>query len=175
MPSDDEPKVIGRPSLYSDELALTICERLADGMSLVEVCRAEGMPHRSTVFRWLEQHPSFRDRYARARDFQAESMFDDILNIADDARNDWMERSEDKGRGWIENGESLRRSQLRVEARKWCAAKLTPRKYGDKIEVTGKITADVARMTDEELAEYIARRTGSAGVIAPPQDTSVAD
>lgn len=100
------------------------------------------MPDKATVFRWLESKDAFRDQYARAREVQADTLFDEILDIADDGRNDWIEKRNADGEviGWQENGEALRRSQLRIDARKWMAGKLLPKKYSEKqqVEVTGK-------------------------------------
>ena len=122
----------GRPSDFTQGLADQICERLAEGESLRSICDEDGMPNKATVFRWLALHEMFRDQYARARETQADSLFDEILAIADDGRNDWMKRHGDDER-WVENGEALRRSQLRVDARKWMAGKLRPKKYGERI------------------------------------------
>lgn len=125
---------------YSPEEAaaikLIICERIANGESLRTICDDEDMPTKSTVFLWLREDGDFSDHYARARESQADALFDEILTIADDGRNDWMERknAEDQNIGWVENGEALRRSQLRVDARKWMAGKLQPKKYGDKLQ-----------------------------------------
>lgn len=112
-----------------------ICERIAGGESLRAICDDEALPAMSTVFKWLAEDEKFSEQYARAREAQADALFDDILTIADDGRNDWMERTNADGEsiGWRENGEALRRSQLRVEARKWMASKLLPKKYGDRI------------------------------------------
>jgi hypothetical protein len=135
---------MGRPSKFSQETADTICERLALGESLRAVCSGDDMPSQSMVFRWLasEEHAEFREQYARAREAQADSLFDEILDIADDGSNDWMERKNQEGEniGWQENGEALRRSALRVDARKWMAGKLQPKKYGDKtqMQLTGE-------------------------------------
>lgn len=130
----------GRPSTFSQAIADEVCERLADGESLRSICDGEGMPDKATVFRWLakEENHIFRDQYARARETQADSLFDDILAIADDGRNDFMKRNGDEG--WLANGEAIRRSQLRVDARKWMAGKLQPKKYGERVtqELTGK-------------------------------------
>jgi hypothetical protein len=100
------------------------------------------MPHKATVFKWLGENVSFSDKYARAREAQADALFDDILSIADDGRNDWMEKTSADGgnMGWQENGEALRRSQLRIDARKWMAGKLRPKKYSDKLQVEGSVT-----------------------------------
>lgn len=97
------------------------------------------MPDKATVCRWLAKNVDFRDQYARAREAQADSLVDDILSIADDGRNDWMLRKFGDDERWVENGEAIRRSVLRIDARKWMAGKLQPKKYGEKItqEVTG--------------------------------------
>jgi hypothetical protein len=79
-----------------------------------------------------EEHKDFSNQYRRAREAQADSLVDDILSIADDARNDWMKRNGENATGYQENGEALRRSALRIDARKWLAGKMAPKKYGDK-------------------------------------------
>ena len=125
----------GRPSLYSPDLAAAICAELADGRSLRSVCRDEGMPDARTVFRWLAAHEEFRQQYARAKEESADALVEDILDIADDGRNDWMERAgDDAGAGWVLNGEHVQRTKVRIDARKWIAAKLKPKKYGDKVQ-----------------------------------------
>lgn len=129
---------MGRPTAFSQEVADDICEKLAEGRSLRSICLSGDMPGAATVFRWLadERFSAFREQYARAREAQADALFDEILDIADDGRNDWMERQGDDGTaGWKENGEAIRRSQLRVDARKWMAGKLRPKKYGDSTTI----------------------------------------
>ena len=129
----------GRPSSYTEDMADRICELIADGESLRSICRAEDMPAKSTVFKWLRDVPGFSDQYARARETQADAIFDEIIDIADDASNDWMERTNSDGDsiGWQLNGDHVRRSQLRIDARKWMAGKLRPKKYGDKLALSG--------------------------------------
>nr|WP_267550443.1 hypothetical protein [Rhizobium rhizogenes] len=99
------------------------------------------MPGQTTVFRWLNANDDFRQQYARAREVQADTLFDDILDIADNARNDWMERRGEDDAGWQVNGENIRRSQVRIEARKWMAGKLRPKVYGEKLDIdlNGKV------------------------------------
>jgi len=107
---------IGRPSDFTQEIADAICERLAEGESLRKICLADGMPNKATVFRWLVAHPTFSDQYARAREEQAETLADEIVEISD-------------GDG---EASDPQRDRLRVDARKWVASKLKPKKYGDK-------------------------------------------
>lgn len=125
---------------FSDEIAVKICDALADARSLRSICCEPDMPSQSTVFRWLadDRYVSFREQYARAREAQADALFDEMLDIADDGSNDWMERKRDDGSTEeVLNHEHIQRSKLRIDARKWMAAKLRPKVYGDKIQHTG--------------------------------------
>lgn len=150
----------GRVSEFTQETADEICQRIADGESLRSICAGDAMPATSTVFKWLNEQPVFSEQYARAREAQADTLFDEMLDIADDARNDWMERRGEDDAGWVANGEHIQRSKLRLDARKWMAGKLQPKKYGERVtqEHVGKddgpIRAEVA--SDKELARWIA-------------------
>lgn len=114
------------------------------GETLTAICADESMPDRVTVWRWCEANEEFRNAYARARDEQVETFVDQTIDISDDARNDWMARlgDEDAGEGWVANGEHIQRSRLRVDTRKWVAAKLKPKKYGERqtLEHEGTVT-----------------------------------
>lgn len=138
----------GRPTDYCQETADAICERLADGESLRTICVDEAMPNRVTVYRWLFKHVEFSNQYAQAREYQAETMADEMTDIADDGSNDWMEKRDEDGVniGWRENGEAIRRSALRIDTRKWIAARLLPKKYGDKVQTdhTGSVFITIA-------------------------------
>lgn len=131
---------MGRPSDYTQEIADLICSRLAEGISLRTVCKADDIPDATTVFRWLRTHDEFRQQYARAKEESADALVEELTDIADDARNDWMERLGEDGQplGWRENGEAIQRSRLRVDTRKWIASKLKPKKYGEKLDLDHK-------------------------------------
>ena len=139
----DTPK---RPNQFTQDLADEICSRLMSGVSLREVCRSDDMPYRARVHEWLNAHPEFADQYARAIEVRADHLFDEILDIADDASNDWMERNvEDAGAGWALNGEHVQRSRLRIDARKWALSKMQPKKYGDKLALDhGNLNVTIA-------------------------------
>lgn len=135
----DEPKR-GRPSDYTGDIVTEICGRLANGQSLREICANEDMPGKSTVFQWLAAHAEFADQYARARAAQIEHWADEIVEIADDGTNDWIERQNSDGSTYeAVNSDHINRSRLRVDTRKWLMSKLAAKKYGDKVtqEVTG--------------------------------------
>lgn len=115
----------GRPSDYLPEVAADICALLASGESLLKVCKRPGMPDKSTVFRWLAAHDEFRDNYAKATEARADSIFEEMFVIADDA---------------IPDAAEVAKARLRVDTRKWALARMNPRKYGDKVtnEIVGK-------------------------------------
>lgn len=162
----------GRSTLFGAEVADAICERIANGESLRSICDDDDMPNKATVFRWLAKHQEFGDQYARAREIQADALFDDILSIADDARNDWMERRGEDDAGWVANGEHIQRSRLRIEARKWMAGKLRPKKYGERIEVEGNLRHEhITEISDNELARIAA--AGRAGTAAKAPSSNV--
>lgn len=129
---ENTPKT-GRPTDYTPELADNICARIAEGQSLRRICRDDDMPCTSTVFTWLRIHKSFLDQYEKAKTEQADALAEEMLDIADDGSNDWMEKFDKEGMsiGWTVNGEHVQRSRLRLDTRKWIASKLKPKKYGD--------------------------------------------
>jgi hypothetical protein len=129
---------MARALAYTQEKGDRICELLVEGRSLRSICAGEkGMPSAAVICRWLAEHEDFRRQYARAREAQADSLVDETLDIVDDGRNDWMEIHSKAGEslGYKLNGEAISRSKLRVEQRRWLAARLAPKKYGDKAEV----------------------------------------
>lgn len=129
---------MARPSIYTQELADTICLRIAEGESVRDIVKDEDMPSSSTIFRWLldETKKPFWEQYAKARAVQAETMFEELLEIADDGSNDWIERNDEGNKGYDFNGEHYQRSRLRIDTRKWYLSKVVPKKFGDKLDLT---------------------------------------
>jgi hypothetical protein len=136
----------GRPAIFSIEVADTICARLATGEPLSRICRDDGMPSLTTVYKWLRECEDFAKNYARAREDQADTLADETLEISDDGTNDWMASNDPDNPGYKLNGEHVQRSKLRVDARKWAAAHLRPKKYGDlkQVELSGPDGAPLA-------------------------------
>src|SRR5688572_25435291 len=98
---------VGRPSTFTQETADAICLRLATGESLRSICADEQMPGQSTVYQWLNANEAFVEQYTRAREAQADTIFDEILDIADDGHNDWMLRKFGEDERYVENGEAI--------------------------------------------------------------------
>lgn len=125
----------GRPSGYTEEIAAEICLRIVrDDAKIREICALEHMPSKTTLFRWLETYPEFREQYARARSFQMECWEDDLLDIADESEYDAIE--EDGKMKW--NHEHINRAKTRIDTRKWVMGKRNG-KYSEKrlLEHTG--------------------------------------
>jgi hypothetical protein len=147
----------GRPSIYSDELASKICGYVAEGYSLRQIGDLPQMPHQRTMKRWLAEKPTFQERYAQAKEEMAEHFAEEILEIADDGSNDWIEREVESGKIIkVVDHEHIARSRLRVDTRKWLMSKLLPKKYGERLDVNTHIDL-VARLSAMTPAERLAR------------------
>jgi hypothetical protein len=154
-----ETRPVGRPSSYTQEIADRICSELAEGRSLRTICKADDMPSCVTVYAWLRIHDEFLKQYTRAKEDAADAFAEEMLDIADEASNDWMEVHDKDNPGYRLNGEHINRSRLRVDTRKWIASKLKPKKYGDKVAVGGADDLppiQTADMTETEVARRIA-------------------
>lgn len=162
---------LGRPSRCTKGTTTAICMRLALGESLRGICRDPDMPGLRTVMTWLLMHDEFRQQYARARELQAELLADELIEIADDARNDWMQRLGEDGTpvGWKLNGEHVQRSRLRIDARKWIAARLLPKKYGNRVQ------ANVQAGVEFSVAEEIERARARARAVKQRRSPNPSD
>lgn len=143
---------IGRPSIYTDELAEKICEQIATTSKSMKTICNELSINVMTVLNWLcETHdnyrPEFSKMYARAKEMQSDFLVEEIIEISDDSRNDLL--FTDEWGNKVENKEFVNRSRLRVDSRKWIASKLRPKKYGDKLD----ITSDGEHVSDGKLIE----------------------
>jgi hypothetical protein len=104
------------PVEYSDKLAEEILAMIESGMSLVSICALPDMPRISTVYDWIDKSPELADKYARARQRQADTLASMVMTEAFSASDAQIGR-------------------LRIDALKWTASKLAPKKYGDKIDI----------------------------------------
>ena len=127
--------------VFDQKVADIICMMLSEGMSLRQILKADTtgtLPAQSTVYEWLLRHPLFAEQYARAREEQADTLADEIISIADEQPE--VIAVTDKQGAWIEHkldGAFLQWQKNRIEARKWTAMKLKPKKYGDRMAVEG--------------------------------------
>jgi len=124
-------KKIGRPCEYTDEIADIILGRISEGESLKGICRDLKIMN-VTVYSWMRARPSFLTLYAQAREDRADSLGDDLQEIAD-----------------ASTPETVQVDRLRTDVRKFIAAKLNPRKWGDRVaaELTGKDGGPIQTMS----------------------------
>lgn len=123
---------MGRPSSYTPEIAAEICERLAGGESLLEICEDDGYPGESTVRAWaLEDREGFSAKYARAREIG------------------YHHEAEDLGRGIATvKPKDVPRARLEFDIKRWRLSKMLPKVYGD---------ATLLKHADNEGNEFVVR------------------
>lgn len=139
----------GRPSIFSDAIADRILEGLMDGRSLRQICTDKGMPDRVTVIRWMAAKEDFATKCAKARTVQADLMDDLILETAHNC-----------------TPATAQADKVKISAYQWRAAKLVPKRYGDKVALTGGDggpirtlnEAELAKLSDEDIERLLAIR-----------------
>lgn len=141
---------MGRASLYSDELAAALCERVAAGESLKKMCLDDPcLPSFGTVFRWLRENPEFDAMYQAAIRVKAHGYVDESVHIADETK---------KAVDMVQ----INSAKLRVDTRFRAAAKIDPGAWGDRvkidaaIDVQATIIAGVRALSDDELVAIMA-------------------
>lgn len=147
---------MGRPTLYTKELADLICQRVATTtFGLARLCALhDDMPAKITVNEWRYRYADFAAQYAQAKLVQADLLAEEMLDIADDGTNDWMESFGEEGEiGYKLNGEHVNRSRLRIDTRKFLASKLLPKQYGQHAEEVKPENKSVIEMLIDKLAE----------------------
>jgi len=131
-PQTKEKTKMGRPSLYSDALAIKICTRLGLGESLRKICLDDDMPSMASVMTWLTTKADFLEQYTRAREIQAETQFDELIDIVDQPPE--LSYVTGKDGELIEvkfDSSYVQWMKLRVDTRKWTAARMAPKKYAE--------------------------------------------
>jgi len=120
-----------------------ICNRIKQGESLRSVLRDENMPSSQTFYIWIEEDVKKSKRYAYVCEQRADSIFEEIIEIADETS---LDKKIIEGGIELTNHEAIQRSRLRIDARKWMLGKLNPTKYGDKTN----LTIEDKRLTESE-------------------------
>jgi hypothetical protein len=128
----------GRPTDYTPEFGDAICAEIAGGISLKKICEKKTMPSRQTVYTWFRLHEEFLDNYTRAKDDSADALADDIIEIS---------------QGVLKKKYDPQAARVAIDGMKWSASKLKPKKYGDKLDLTGEstVTHKFKDLDDEQL------------------------
>lgn len=122
---------------YRQRITNIICEEIANSeLSLWDICDSKpDMPCSRTFARWIADDEELCQKYARAKEFQADYLAAQIRSIADECRIGVKTTKKASGTETT-TGDMVERSRLQIDARKWLASKLAPKKYGDKIDHT---------------------------------------
>lgn len=140
LPSKLPNKIHGN-STYSEDLAREICTVVSTSTKgIPALCKIyEHWPNQDTIYQWRWLYPEFADRYMQAKMLQGYLLAEEIISIADDDSHDYY-IGED-GIAKVDQ-EAIHRARLRIEARKWLAAKLLPKLYGDRVQTDLNITVN---------------------------------
>ena len=145
--------------MYAVDAVTDIQERVITeiqaGRSIRQVCKDDGMPHFTTVLRWIIADGQFATKYARARTAQADTLFDRMEEVEESVANGSMDSHA---------------ARVVLDSMRWRASKLAPKIYGDRLDVsvsdtrisiTGALQAAQARLVD------VVDVTPRAGVAGP--------
>jgi hypothetical protein len=99
-------------------------------------------PTVQTVYRWLDQYPSFREKYERARLLQADIHADTMMEMAADV---------------LKNPQKASAYRVAADILQWQASMRNPKMYGNKVTVESKappmnpsqIKAEIAALEKE--------------------------
>jgi hypothetical protein len=146
----EEPKPTAAQSTFTEEIFGAICERMAEGEGLREICRDPEMPSRSTFLRWVENDTGRQAKYQKAREALMDFYAEEIRTIAWDDSNDTIKR---EGKPDLCNHEWIARSRLKVDTLKFLMAKLHPRRYGEKLPETAEQKSHEAALLELEATK----------------------
>lgn len=151
-------------TIYTEEIAQTICERIANGEFLRVICREEGMPNWRTVYLWIETKPEFAERMERARAIGSDAIASDCLEIADTPLLGEEVTIKGDGTEEVKRSDMLGHRKLQIDTRLKMLAKWHPKKYGDKLAIGGADDLPPLKtMTDEALDERIKKLSEAVG------------
>lgn len=138
----------GRPTIYSADLAATICALIAARIPVVEICDRVDMPSKDTLYRWKRENKEFSDQYARAREDRA------------DARQDRIDEIVKKMLGGEIEPQAAR---VAIDAEKWQMSKEQPKRYGERLAVGGDEDAPPIQVTRIERVIVRPSNTETSG------------
>lgn len=152
-------KRTGRPTIYSDDLADDICQRIAEGATLVKICDDASMPSYRAVLNWRSHIPAFKVKYDAAREDAADMLADELKQIALDVK---------EGRLDPQAGRVV------IDTFKWMASKLKPKSYGDRLEThlthtaSSELLAAMDRLGPKGLPGDKSKIIDGAAIELPP-------
>jgi hypothetical protein len=127
-----EPKAKRYSETQKNDIVNAICEAIEGGKSLRQSIKDSKIGF-ETFYIWIDLDKDKAKQYTRACEIRAEKIADEILEICDSTEDDIITDLEGNK---ITNHNVINRDKLRVDTRKWLLGKLSPKKYGDKLDIT---------------------------------------
>ena len=158
-----QPKATGRPSKYTPEIAQEMCRLLSDGIPLREICRRDGFPAWQTVYDWMYRDDEavaagggvgLSGAIARARDQGYDAIAEECLLIADTPQFGQKQVMTDDGTATTVE-DMLGHRKLQIETRLKLLAKWNPKKYGDRVALTGADGAPPIQVESRHLFDAV--------------------
>ena len=118
-----------------------ICDELIAGKSMRQICSPDDMPNFVTIIKWMNGDDEIANTIARARQFQADTLYDDIQAITQDT---------------ITGKLDAQTAKVAIWAKQWSAGRMKPKKYGDTRFIEQKTKVSFEDMSDEDIARELA-------------------
>jgi hypothetical protein len=124
---------------YTPERALDICEFVAEGGTLTDICTGkDGMPVRATFHRWCAQYPDLHKAYLAARELSALSLEEEALGLARKLKN----------AGSDITGVKVRAFEVAMAQFRWSAVRRDPKRYGQSAEKSSAVNIQINTTLD---------------------------
>jgi len=143
-----------KPYPWSADIEDEIFNRIAEGQAVRSICKDDWLPSERTFYKRLSEDPEFTQRYVRAREAQADAIFEECLSIADSQEGDVVIVD---GKESV-NHDVIARAKLRIDTRKWMAGKLRPKVYGEKLD----LSSSDGTMTPQAITRTVIDPRGDA-------------
>jgi hypothetical protein len=142
---------------YSDELAQEVCERIAVGELLINVCLEEHLPTMRRCNQWMREHTEFAQLYQSAINDRVNVFEEQVILIADDMRHDFRTVIKNGQEKRVPDPEMVARAKLRIEVRFRHLKAGRPAKWGDVSTLNVK-NADSIRRTSALMSLSVKSR-----------------
>lgn len=101
-----------------------VCEAVANGSLAIKAIKAHGVSP-ATFYKYVYEDPARLQAWGEARIIGSHAMAEEVVALADDAR-----------KAKKLTPVTVAAATLQVNGRKWLSARVNPRAYGDKLDVT---------------------------------------
>lgn len=145
---------MARQSDFTEDIGNEICAQIIEGKSLRKICRSSKMPHAATVCRWLadDRYKMFREQYAQACKERSEYHHEELIDLGDNALSMVKKATDSR-----EASAMVQALRLKADNIKWSLARMNPKKYGDKLDVTSdgeKLPAPISQLPMKDAQSH---------------------